>query len=156
VIAEPILTDFAYLAERMRPDEIDQLLAFTGWAEYVPDRAARLWAATPGECVALLGPDGRALGLGGLTPVSPGVYEAWSVSTLAAWDTHWRAITKLCRRQIDHALANGAHRVQVCSLASRTRAGEWYVRGLGLKREGCLRRYTADGRDAVMYARVKA
>jgi hypothetical protein len=151
----PILTDYAYLAERMRPDEIDQLCAFTGWDQYVPDRAARLWASTPGEQVVLLGADKRALGLGGLTPIAPGVMEAWSVSTLEAWDTHWRTITRVCRRQIEDALATTAHRVQVISLASRTRAHEWYERGLRLKHEGTLRRYTTDGRDAVIFARVR-
>lgn len=151
-LAVPIIEDFAYLAKRMRPDEIEQFLAFSGLPEYVPDVAARTWAATGGEAYALLGNDGCAIAVAGMQPVAPGVMEAWMVGTMDGWDRYWRTLTKLCRRQIDTALKS-AHRVQICSLASRVKAGEWYVRGLGMRREGLLRRY-ANGHDAVMYART--
>lgn len=152
-LAYPTVIDYALIAQHLRPDEIEQFLAFTGLDTYNPDTAARVWAKTDGPAFALIDGDGMAVAAGGLQPVGPGVLEAWAVGTLPGWDRHWRSITRACRGVIDGAFRDGAKRVQVCALASRVKAHEWYERGLKMQREGVLRAY-AGGRDAIMFARV--
>lgn len=153
-LAVPVCGDWVQLARTMRPDEIAQFEAMTG-RDYNADQAAGAFIAAPGIKYALIGADSAAFAAGCFEHVRPGVIETWGVGTLPAWSQHWRAITKVCRRQIDSFLANGAHRVQIVSLASRTAAHAWYERGLGLQREGTLRRYFPDGSDAVMHAKVR-
>ncbi|MEN5115844.1 hypothetical protein ABE488_00705 [Luteimonas sp. TWI662] len=154
-LGHPIVEDFAYLARRMRPDEIEQFLAFGGLHEYDADIAARAFAATPGPSYVFVGADGLPFLAGGFQPLRPGVFDGWLVGTLAGWEAHGFAITRICRRVIDQMLVDGAHRVQIAALASRTAAHDWYERGLGLQREGVLRAYCADGSDAVMFAKVR-
>lgn len=152
-LSVPVCGDWVHLAHTMRPDEIAQFEAMTARA-YDADQAAGAFIAAPGIKYALIGAEGRAFAAGCFEYVRPGVIETWGIGTLSAWTNHWRAITKVCRRQIDSFLANGAHRVQIVSLASRTQAHVWYERGLGLKREGTLRKFFPDGSDAVMHAKV--
>ena len=117
----PVCGDWVQLARTMRPDEIAQFEAMTG-RDYNADQAAGAFIAAPGIKYALIGADSAAFAAGCFEHVRPGVIETWGVGTLPAWSQHWRAITKVCRRQIDSFLANGAHRVQIVSLASRTAA----------------------------------
>ena len=153
-LATPIVEDFAYLARRMRPDEIDQFLAFSGATEWSPDSAARELLAKRGASFVLVDPGNLPVVAGGFEPISRGVVEAWMLGTIDGWAEHWRRITTACRRLMDAQFANGVHRVQICALASRTKTHEWYERGLGMQREGVLRRYCADGSDAVMFSRI--
>jgi hypothetical protein len=153
-LAVPILEDFGHLARHMRPDEIEQFMAMSGLAEYVPDVAARALSMQGGPTWAVIDDANRAVLVGGFQPVRPGVFEAWLAGTMECWEKHGRAFTRICRREIDALLADGAHRVQITALASRAGAHEWYERGLGMQREGVLRAYCADGQDAIMFARV--
>lgn len=153
-LSAPLIEDFAYLAKRMRRDEIEQFLAYSGLTEYVPDIAARAFALTPGRSFVLVGPDDLPVLAGGFQPLTGGVYDGWMVGTDAGWEKHWRAITKTGRRLMDMMFADGAHRIQIASLASRTAAHAWYERSLHMTREGVLKRYCADGQDAVMFART--
>lgn len=154
-LAAPILEDYAYVARRMREDERAQFCAFAGLEKYQPDVAARAYAATPGPQFVFIDPQGYPAVIAGFEPVRPGVFGAWQSSTADAWGTHWRTITKITRRTIDRMLANGAHRIQIAALATRIEAHEWYERGLGMRREGVLRAYGADGSDAVMFAKTR-
>lgn len=154
-VAPPIVADWLLLARSMRPDEVAQFEAMTG-RPFDPELAAQGYIAAPGIKYALIDAEGKAFAAGCFEHVRPGVVETWGIGTPEAWADHWRAITKVCRRQIDSFLVNGAHRVQIVSLASRTAAHEWYERGLGLMREGTLRGYFSDGSDAVMHARVNS
>lgn len=153
-LATPLIEDVAYLARRMRADEVQQFLALSGLSEYEPDMAARAIASIPGEAFVVLEGDTPVL-LGGFDPLRPGVYEAWLVGTDAAWSVHGHAFTRICRRAIDQILHAGAHRVQVCSLASRTAAHDWYERFLGMAREGVQKRHGANGEDFIMFAKVR-
>ena len=177
-LATPIVEDFAYLARRMRPDEIDQFLAFSGATEWSPDSAARELLAKRGASFVLVDPGNLPVVAGGFEPISRGVVEAWMLGTMDGWAEHWRRITTACRRQMDAQcrraaggfrwrrsaaaggglmdgqFASGGRRVRICALASRTKTHEWYERGLGMQREGVLRRYCADGSDAVMFSRI--
>ena len=154
-LALPILEDYAYIARRMREDEQEQFCAFAGLDTYNPDVAARAYAATPGPQFVLVDGQGYPAVVAGFEPVRPGVYAAWQSSTADAWAGHWRTITKVTRRTIDRMLATDAHRIELAALATRTAAHEWYERGLGLRPEGVLRAYGANGADAVLFAKTR-
>jgi hypothetical protein len=153
-LARPVLEDFAYIMKRMRPDEIEQFLALSGLREYDPDVAARAFAMTAGPTFVLVEADNKPVILGGFEPKRRGVYEAWLAGTMEGWDKHWRRITRECMRQMDTLLTVGAHRIEVCALASRTRTHAWYER-IGFVREARLTGYCADGSDAIMFARTR-
>lgn len=153
-LTAPLIEDFGHLARHMRPDEIEQFLAFSGLPEYVPDIAARAFALTPGPTWAVVDDGNRAVLVGGFQPVRDGVLDGWLAGSMDGWARHGRSFTRICRREIGRVLANGAHRVQIAALASRTAAHDWYERGLGMQREGVLRGYCADGQDAIMFAKV--
>lgn len=150
----PTLRDFAWVAERMRPDEIEQWTAKTG-APYSADGCARAMAAAAGPVFALIDPAGYPIAVGGFDPLRPGVYELWAAGTVEGWERHWRAITLNCARLIRRLFADGAHRVQTVALDSRTRAHEWYERGLGLRREGEHPGWFANGATGITYARTR-
>ncbi len=69
---------------------------------------------------------------------------------------YWREITKSCRRMMAQLFASGeCHRIETVALASRTKAGRWYMKALGERFEGVARAWFPDGRDAAIYAKVK-
>ena len=150
----PTLRDFAWVAERMRPDEIDQWTAKTG-AAYHAEACAMAMANTAGPHFALVDAAGYPVGVGGFDPVRPGVYECWAAGTLEGWDAHWRAITLTCARMMRRLFADGAHRIQTTALSSRTRAHEWYERGLSMHREGEHPGWFADGATGITFARTR-
>lgn len=155
-VTHPTVSDLAYLARAMRPDEIEQYMAGTGAAEYDPDEAARLFVATPGPAFLIVGDDGLPAVAGGFFRVRPGVWEGWQAGTVDGWAKHWRAISRITRRLNDQMLARpDVHRLQLIALAGRDKTFEWYERALGYAHEAVLRRYCADGRDAVMFVRIK-
>lgn len=154
-VTTPIVEDFAYLARRMRPDEIEQHMAFHGDAEYDADLAIQRFLAVRGPKFVITD-DGVPVVAGGFYAIRPGVWEGWQVGTLDSWATHWRAITRHTRRLNDALLASPeCHRLQLCAMAGRDKTYEWYERALGYTREAVLKGYCANGRDAVMFARVK-
>ncbi len=150
----PLVQDFAWIADRMRPDEVQQFLSFSGMHEYVPDIAARSMAMCNGPAFVFVDPQNLPVIVAGFIPLRRGVYEAWMAGTMEGWAKHWRAITKVCRREMDRLLNNGAHRIQICAQAKREKTLEWYERGLLMKREGTHKGFCADGTDAVMFART--
>lgn len=154
-VTAPILEDWAWLARRMRPDEIAQHVAAWGDSEYDPNVAALRFATLAGPTFCFLGEDGLPVAAGGFLPLRAGVYEAWMVGTLERWESHGRALSRAVRRITDRMLAQpGVHRLQITALASRTQAHEWYERALGYRREAALARYCADGQDAIIFART--
>lgn len=154
-LTAPLLQDYAYIAARMREDERAQFLAFSGLAEYVPDACAL-------ACANLLGPvwlllaDDEPIVVGGFDPIRPGVYEGWQMGTEAGWEAHGLEITRHTRSINDDMFArDGVHRLQLCALAGREQAFDWYERGLGYAREATLVGFCANGADAIMFARTK-
>lgn len=155
--ALPMVSDVAFLAHRMRQDEIAQFMAVQGIEHYDPDYAARTFLSIPGESYVLVDGNNLPVLLGGFQPIRPGVYEGWQVGTDEGWARHWRKICKVSRRIMDGFCARPeVHRVQVCAVASReAKTFMWYERGLGLQREALLRSYCGNGEDAIMFARTK-
>lgn len=154
-LASLVIEDVAYLARRMRPDEIAQYLALTGLTEYQPDVAARAFLAVRGPSFTVLGEDDRPVCCGGFEETRAGVWQPWMIGTLEGWATYWRFLTKTSRRLMAQLFDEGARRIETYALASRKEAHEWYARGLGQQCEGVLRGWFADGQDAVLYARVR-
>lgn len=156
-IAVPMVSDAAFLAHRMRADEIAQFLAVHGLTRYDPEQAARTFIAAPGESYVLLDDANLPVLMGGFIPIRPGVYEGWQVGTDELWAKHWRLICKVSRRMIDGFFErDDVHRIQICAVASReSKTFMWYERGLGMQREALIRRYCGNGEDAIMFARTK-
>lgn len=146
---------FLYLCDRMRQDEIEQYVVLTAANGYDPEVAARGFMNTPGHKFTMLGPDGLPLCAGGWQEVYPGVWQSWMVGSMDAWDSHWRSITKACRWFMDGLFEMGARRLQTNALASRTRAIEWYERGLGMSREGTWKKFGVNGEDVACFARIR-
>lgn len=143
-----------YVCERMRPDEIEQWVAFTG-TEWNPEIAAGVFINKLGPKFTVLGPDNLPAAVGGFEEVLPGVWQSWMAGTPEGWATSWRAITKGCRWLMEALLAGYARRLQTNALAHRVEAIEWYERSLGLVREGVMHALGAGGEDAIMFARVR-
>lgn len=152
-LAIPVLEDYVHLSKRMRADELDQFMAMSDMGEFRSDACARALANTAGPQWVALDPDNRPVLLGGFQPLRPGVYEGWQISTDEAWARWWRSFTKISVRLMDDMFAGGAHRIQTCALHNRTITHAWYER-IGMRREGVLTRYCADGQDAIMFART--
>lgn len=151
-VCVPRVDDFAHIARRMRPDECAQFAAFAGLADYDPEVAARAYVLTPGLAYCLVDRAGYPFAIGGFYELRPGVWETWGIGTPDGWERHWFAITRESRRRMRSLFAEGAHRIQIVALASRTAAHAWYAEGLGMRFEGRLRGYCGNGEDAVIYA----
>lgn len=155
-LIEPTVADIAYLCQRMRADEQDQFCALNNLAEYDANAAARQLVALPGMAFCLLADDGLPVAAGGFVQVRPGVWQSWMVGTEDGWEKHWRDLTKACKRVMRGLLDSGTcHRIETVALASRTKAGRWYMKSLGETFEGVQRGWFPDGRDAAWYAKVK-
>lgn len=97
-------------------------------------------------------PQGLA-GIGGITPMWPGVANAWFGPTPLA-RRYPLALCEVARRAMDQARANNhLHRIECQVWAAHPTSHHW-VRFLGFAREGLLRKYGPNGEDYVMYARV--
>lgn len=151
-----LMADLVYLAQHMRPDEKDQFCAVTNLAEYDADYAARVFSGIGGISFALVGSNGYPLCAGGFFEASiPGTWQSWMAGTTEAWRDHWKQITREAKRLGDGLLHSGqAHRIQTYALAERVLAHRWY-QALGQVYEGTHRRFFADGRDAVCYAKTR-
>lgn len=148
------LLDLVHVCRNMRPDEIEQTLAF-GYADaYDPDAVAASLFQSPGPKVTLVGADGLPVVCGGVMEVAPGVVSGWMVGTVDGWCANWRSITKGTRRFHDSLFKAGVRRIELVALQSRKDACRWYEKGLKMHREGVRRMYGKNGENAVAYARV--
>ncbi|MFC4727149.1 hypothetical protein [Coralloluteibacterium thermophilus] len=151
------LLDLLHVCCQMREDEQQQYLAVTGLSHYDPDVAAAMFWNLPGVKAVLLDDENRALAIGGYQEVAAGVWQSWMVGSPEAWERHWRAITKGSIALMDLMFDEfGARRLQTNSIASRTRAIDWYVRGLKMRPEGVMRGYGANGEDVATFALLKS
>jgi hypothetical protein len=150
----PSLADFMFVCHKLRPDEREQMEAFTG-QPYNPDALASAKFASAGPRWVLCAGE-TPLCIAGFDMIRPGVWQDWMLSTPEAWaDGAWRETTRATRKVMDAMIGSEAHRLQCVSLASRTEAHRWY-KVLKLKFEGKLEGYGANGEDALMFARVRS
>ncbi len=153
VYTDPYLTDFLICAHAMPEGERAQVEALTG-SEYNPERIAADNFMVPGPKWVIKADD-QPIAVGGYVQLRKGVWQDYMLTTPAAFITHWFGVTRICRRIMNAMLQSGqAHRLQCIALASRTDVFSWYST-LGMKQEGTLHGYCANGADAVMFARVE-
>lgn len=140
------------ICSQMRPDEIKQLLAFSGAKHYDHEVAARGFISNSGAKFTLVDASDTPIIVGGYWPISvPGVWQSWMAGSEEGWKFHWRSITKASRWLMDELFRTGARRLQTNGLADRVQAREWYEKGLGLKYEGTWRGFGANGEDVACY-----
>lgn len=155
VYTNPIAMDFISVAINLSQNERDNLEAMTG-EPYEVDGCALGAFMQPGPKWAFHDSTGVPLVVGGFVPQRPGVWRDFMLTTPAAWsEANWFAVSRNCRRIMDHMLTSGAaHRLECVTSASRTNAHKWY-RILGYKKEARLHKHCADGSDAVIFSRVE-
>jgi hypothetical protein len=146
------LTELLQICFALPEDERDQFEAFTG-ARFDPEMLAASLSLRPGPKW-VVAADGHPIFAAGFTELRPGVWQDWAVSTPAAWEAHWRPVTRCAKRVMDEMLQTRAHRLQCVSLASRHLAHRWYG-AIGLIDEGHLHGYGVNGEDAVMFYRLR-
>lgn len=151
-LVQPTIIDLIKVCRQLPDDERVQYQAFQGVA-FVPDEAAVRFACMEGPRWALVDADGEPIIVGGFTWIREGVWQDWLLTTPAAWERHWRTVTKVCRRVMDQMLATEAHRLQCIALAGREGARRWYG-ALGYRHEGVLRQFGHNREDAVIYSRI--
>jgi len=106
--------------------------------------------AVPGLSWTALAGD-TPVGAGGVLPIWPGRALAWAlVGTLPK--TAWTAVTRQALAVLQHAHAQGHGRIEAHVDAAFANGVRW-ARLLGFAPEGLMRRFTADGRDHLLYAR---
>lgn len=152
VYSKPSLLDFIQVCHKLPADEVEQYEAFAG-KTYNPEEVAAIYSLRDAMSWTIVA-DGQPIVVAGFDMIRPGVWQDWLLSTPEAWTTHWRGVTKICRRAMDAMLQGDAHRLQCISLASRIHAHRWY-RPLGLVQEGVLHGYGVNGEDAIMFARLR-
>jgi len=149
------LVHLHYICHRLREDEIHQYCVLTARDEYDPDRAAVEFFGLSGLKLTILNHEGLPAACGGYHEVFPGVWQSWMCGTADGWANHWRSITKGSRWMMDHLFDKCmARRLQTNALASRTKAIEWYIRGLGLQQEGVQRAYGRQGEDVAFFSKL--
>lgn len=153
-IATASLAAIEYVAHRMRADEIEQYLAFSGVKEFDPAEFALAQANNGPLRYALFDENGYPAVVAGWYHIYPGVMQCWMAGTEDAWANHWRSITKGCRWLMDELFALGTvQRLQLNALASREEAIRWYQDGLMMKPCGVVERYGARGETVAFFSR---
>lgn len=148
----PTLFDFIEVCYALPADEREQYEAFSG-RPYDPNVVATQFFLK--DCPKwVLCADDKPIAVAGFVCIRPGVWEDWMFSTPAAWDKHWRTVTKKVREVMNGMLVKDAHRLQCISLKSRIQAHKWY-RVLGLVLEGELEGYGVNGENALIFKRMK-
>lgn len=154
VYTDPWMIDFLKICAAMPQDERDQIAAVSG-EPYDIDGAAigNFTVAGPKWVVKA---DDEPICVGGFVPMRRGVWRDFMLTTPTAWNEHWFAVTRICRRAMDAMLNSGqAHRLECITLANRRpEVYNWY-RVLGYNREATMYGYYANGADAALFSRVK-
>lgn len=152
-LSAPNLMDLLKLACVPQEDEREQYLSMTG-EDWIVDRVACDLYNRNGVQYVLL-EDDQPICAGGFDPVSPGVWQTWMLAKEGAWKDHGAAITKHSREMIDELLKGPARRIECWAVASRTKACEWYEKGLKMEREATLRQYGVNGEDVAVYVKLR-
>ncbi|WP_186058641.1 GNAT family N-acetyltransferase [Burkholderia gladioli] len=140
------------IAERLRPDHILavdlQPAQATIGGVLTPSYAEHL-CTLPGVGWALVD-QGVTLGCGGIVEVWPNRAQAWTLISPALL-RQFRAAHRMVRAVLDDA---PWRRIEMDVDAEHAAGVAWAER-LGFALEGVRRKYTADGRDVMLFARIK-
>lgn len=98
--------------------------------------------------------DGKVAGVVGMAVAWPGVADAWTLLSKAAcahpMELH-HCVSKIIR---SYTKMLGVVRLSAASRASNAQGQRW-LKALGFKPEGLMRKYGPDGSDWYLYARVR-
>lgn len=157
VIDNPLLLDYVKVCCEMSQDERDQVPEFTGNAFDIDGVAVGCWQVNGPKWSIRWG--GVPLVVGGFHLERPGVYRDFLLTTPDAWKTHWRPVTKICKRIMDTMFATGAaHRMECVTpsarIALKPELMRWY-KVLGYNHEATLQGYCVSGANAELFSRIK-
>lgn len=151
---DPTLIDFLVCANHAPEDQRDHFTKLTGMPYIVDDVAVGNFQV-PGLKWVFKNEKGYPLLVGGFVQQRPGVWRDFLISTEEAFGPkYWMSCTKAARRIMDQMFVADAHRIECIAPASRVKAISWY-RIMGYTLEAPLRKYCADGSDAVAFVRVR-
>ncbi len=96
--------------------------------------------------------NGKVIACFGITPMWRGVVFIWSA---LGPDTAEKYGMTLYRGTVSfiNELLKRYHRIQ-CEVISTNKTSVRFIKRFGFKREGCMKKYTPDGQDCYLYARV--
>jgi hypothetical protein len=96
----------------------------------------------------------QCIGAYGIVELWPGVARVWALFSDTLIENHPVLLGLHARRDIQKADQFGFHRIEATADAEHKNAAV-FLKGLGFDLECCMRRYTTDGKDTYLYARVK-
>lgn len=96
----------------------------------------------------------RCVGAYGLVEMWPGVARVWSLFSEALLADHPRVLSLHAKRDLRLADQFGLHRIEATCSAGHA-AGSRFLEWLGFSQEGLMRRYSLNGEDVYLYARVQ-
>ena len=98
--------------------------------------------------------NGKIICSGGIYPIWHGVGDAWFIGSNIIYD-YPITITKLVKKTLDELMdINNFHRVQAYVRHDWEDAQRW-IKVLGMQVEGTARKYSTDGRNHILFAKVK-
>ncbi|WP_322063693.1 GNAT family N-acetyltransferase [Burkholderia cenocepacia] len=144
----------ALISERLTPEHILSVELSSGYVATLGamtrESAERLCAATRVGWALVEG--GITLGCGGFAEVWENRAQAWTLMSPALMSPRrFRSVHRMVHAVLDDA---PWRRIEMDVDAANTAGAAWVER-LGFVREGVRRKYTADGRDVILFARVK-
>lgn len=152
MITQATWPDVIYVANRMRAEDFDEVMA-TRWDEDPYSFAAECMKA-PGIRLVARTADGVPVAIGGVAQWQPGVGQAWLVGT-ADVGLLGAEIAKSCRKSIAALFESGTiHRIQAFSSATHLQAHRW-LKAIGLREESRLPLYGKNGEEFIIFAVTK-
>lgn len=99
--------------------------------------------------------DGRLICSAGLTRMWPGRYIAWMVTSAQATARDMGFALRDIRRFLDDAQADPQYQRIEATVDAAFAAGRRWVKRLGFVCEGVMEAFDANGRDCILFARVR-
>lgn len=154
MILTDLTLDAAIAVAKNLPDEDRAVYKAMTGIEFEPESVARHCFETNGPKWCIVDHIGDPLVACGYIRQRPGVYQSWYMAVPRAWSEHGAAVTEITSELIRAMLADGAHRLETVTLASRRRARRWYDR-IGLRLESPMQGYGVGGETFVMYVALR-
>tara|TARA_Y100001972_G_scaffold114747_1_gene150674 strand:- start:158 stop:598 length:441 start_codon:yes stop_codon:yes gene_type:complete len=98
--------------------------------------------------------NGKIIACGGIYPIWNGVGDAWFIGSNVIYE-YPILVTKTVKKYLDELMdLNNFHRVQAYVRHDWQEAQRW-IKVLGMQNEGTARKYSTDGRNHILFAKVK-
>ena len=108
-----------------------------------------------GEHYTVLNRKGEPVIVGGTYYDNPKVATIWLFATNKISKRDWWVATQFIIGLTDRMLDNGmAHRIQAFSIGWRHVSHKWFEK-IGLKQEACLKKFSEDGLDVLIFSKIK-